>query len=71
MAETIHSAALFRRVIEPHGGSFPPKDHSRFAHLSATAQEAKLSAAEIEELDAFLYVDSLLAIMRLKAEQSR
>ncbi|HWE94620.1 MAG TPA: hypothetical protein VG269_11705 [Tepidisphaeraceae bacterium] len=84
MAETIRSAALFRRVIEPHGGSFPPdvaryflgldfppEDHSRFAHLSANAQVGKLSAAEIEELDAFLHVDSLLAVMRLEAERSR
>ncbi|MDB5330794.1 MAG: hypothetical protein JWP03_1945 [Phycisphaerales bacterium] len=83
MGVTFDSTTLFRRVIEPESGSlapdvaryivdldFRPEDHARFEQLSAKAQEGKLSVEETEELDGFLHVDSLLAIMRLKAERS-
>jgi hypothetical protein len=45
-------------------------DHARFELLSAKAQEGTLSSKESEELEGFLHIDSLLAIMRLKAERS-
>jgi hypothetical protein len=83
MGVTFDSTTLFRRVIEAESGSlapdvaryivdldFRPEDHARFEQLSAKAQEGKLSVEETAELDGFLHVDSLLAIMRLKAERS-
>jgi hypothetical protein len=77
------SATIFRRVIDPERGSmspelarfmldldFPPADHARFEELSAKAQEHDLAAHEADELDSYLHVDNLLAILRLKAERS-
>ncbi len=83
MSATFNSTTLFRRVIEPENGSlapdvaryvrdldFKPDDHARFELLSAKAQEGTLSSEESEELEGFLHIDSLLAIMRLKADRS-
>jgi hypothetical protein len=83
MAQTFNSTTLFRRVIDPEHGSLAPdvaryvrdldfraEDHKRFEELSTKAQEGNLSPPETEELEGFLHVDSLLAIMRLKAERS-
>ena len=83
MAAAFNSTTLFRRVIEPESGSLTPDvaryvrdlafkadDHARFESLSAKAQEGTLSEQESEELEGFLHIDSLLAIMRLKAERS-
>jgi len=83
MHATFNSTTLFRRVIEPESGSLAPDvaryvmnldfradDHDRFEQLSAKAQQGTLSQQEIEELEGFLHIDSLLAIMRLKAERS-
>lgn len=83
MSQTFSSTTLFRRVIDPESGSlapdvaryvrtldFKPEDHARFEELSEKAQEGKLSAQEAEELEGFLHIDTLLAIMRLKAERS-
>ena len=77
------STEIFRRVIEPDSGSFPRdlarfvlnldfrgEDHDRYQELSAKAQDAALTEEEASVLDAYLHVDSLLAIMRLKAERS-
>jgi len=83
MSGTFNSTTLFRRVIEPENGTlapdvaryvkdlnFKPEDHARFESLSVKAQEGALSSEESEELESFLHVDSLLTIMRLKAERS-
>jgi len=83
MPTTFDSTTLFRRVIEPETGSLAPDvaryvldldfkadDHERFEELSAKAQEGMLSKQEAEELEGFLHIDSLLTIMRLKAERS-
>ena len=74
---------IFSRVIAPERGTltpevarvlldmnFPPQDHARYEQLSAKAQEGTLSQDEADELDGYLHVDSLLAIMRLKARRS-
>jgi len=83
MSANTTSTEIFRRVVEPEKGSFTPElahavlsldfrgeDHARFEELSAKASEGELSAEEAEELDAYLHVDGLLAILRLKAERS-
>ena len=49
---------------------FPPGDHARFEELSAKAQAGALTPDEAAELDNYLHVDNLLAILRLKAERS-
>lgn len=49
---------------------FPPADHERIAALSARAQEGALSPDEQEELDGYLRVNDLLAILQSKARQS-
>jgi len=77
------STEIFRRVIEPDEGSFPTdlarfllnldfrgEDHERYQELSAKAEEGALGEDEARTLDAYLHVDSLLAVMRLKAERS-
>jgi len=83
MAITAESTSIFSRVIQPDVGSLPadlahyvssldfhPEDHARFEELSAKAGEGVLSPQEADELDGYLHVDSLLAIMRLKAIRS-
>lgn len=49
---------------------FPAADHLRFEELSQKAQDGALTSQEAEELDGYLHVDSLLAIMRLRATKS-
>jgi len=83
MAVAPESTEIFRRVIEPEQGTFSKElaryvinldfhdaDHARYEALSAKAQEGALSQPEADELDGYLQVDSLLAILRLKAERS-
>jgi hypothetical protein len=83
MTITADSTSIFSRVIEPEVGSMPPElakyvlaldfrgeDHARFEHLSAKAQEGALTPDEVSELDAYLHVDSLLSVLRLKAQRS-
>jgi hypothetical protein len=83
MAIAAESASIFKRVINPAAGSmspilaeyvltldFPADDHVRYEELSAKAQEGTLTAAEADQLDGYLHVDSLLAILRLKADRS-
>jgi hypothetical protein len=83
MAITAESTQIFSRVIEPDVGSLPPElaryvesldfrpaDHARYELLSAKARDGSLTPAESDELDGYLHVDSLLSIMRLKAEHS-
>jgi hypothetical protein len=83
MAITAESTSIFSRVIQPDEGSLPDdlaryvlsldfrsEDHDRYELLSAKAQEGSLTPAEADELDGYLHVDSLLSIMRLKADRS-
>lgn len=83
MAITAESTSIFKRVIDPSVGSMPPvlaryvlgldfpeDDHARYELLSAKAQEGTLTPAEADQLDGYLHVDSLLAILRLKADRS-
>jgi len=83
MEAVVDSTSIFRRVIDPERGTmspdlarfvldldFPPGDHARFELLSEKAQQGDLSPAESAELDSYLHVDTLLAILRLKAERS-
>ena len=83
MSVVAESATIFGRVIDPDIGSmspelarfvldldFPSTDHERFQELSAKAQAGILAPQEGDELDSYLHVDSLLAIMRLKAARS-
>jgi hypothetical protein len=76
-------AMILRRVIQPDEGGmapetaryvlgldFSPPDHERIAALSARAQEGSLSAEEADELDGYLRVNDLLAILQSKARQS-
>lgn len=74
---------ILRRVIDPDRGTmppdlarfvldldFPPGDHARFEALSAKAQLGGMTSDEAAELDSYLHVDNLLAILRLKAQRS-
>ena len=83
MSISTASSTIFSRVIAPERGTltpevarvlldmnFPPQDHARYEQLSAKAQEGTLTKDEADELDGYLHVDSLLAIMRLKARRS-
>jgi hypothetical protein len=83
MAITAQSTHIFRRVIEPDVGSFSPElvrymqsldfrpeDHARYEELSAKARNGSLDTTESDELDGYLHIDSLLSILRLKAEHS-
>lgn len=83
MSVVVESTNIFRRVVEPEKGTFSPElaryvlgltfgeaDHVRYQRLMARAQEGQLTEQETAELDGFLQVDSLLAILRLKAQRS-
>jgi hypothetical protein len=83
MSGETDSTTIFRRVIDPGDGSmspdlarfvleldFPAPDHVRYEELYAKAQDETLTQDEARELDSYLHVDSLIAIMRLKAERS-
>jgi hypothetical protein len=83
MAITAESTQIFRRVFEPQIGSLPPdlaryvrgldfrpEDHARYEELSAKARTGSLTPQEGDELDGYLHVDTLLGILRLKAERS-
>ena len=49
---------------------FPKEDHQRVAELSAKATEGSLSVDEREELDEYMRVADLLAILQSKARLS-
>ena|SRR5688572_32896281 len=80
---TAESTSIFSRLIEPDVGSMPAdmaryilaldfrgEDHDRFEELSTKAKGGTLTEEEARQLDAYLHVDSLLAILRLKAQRS-
>ena len=78
-----YEAMILHRVIQPGAGDLAPDlaryvlsldfsapDHERIAALSASAQEGTLSDAEADELDGYLRVNDLLAILQSKARHS-
>jgi hypothetical protein len=48
---------------------FPAADEDRVNELSAKAQAGTLTEAETQELDSYLHLGSLLAVMQSKARQ--
>lgn len=76
-------AAILSRLIEPETDDltpeaahfflrldFPDQDHDRMAELSTKAQGSLLTAAEREELNEYLRVADLLAVLQSKARRS-
>lgn len=61
------SADFARSILE---FEFSPKDRERVDELSAKARGGTLTAAEDEELQGYISVDHLLAILRAKARKS-
>jgi len=74
------SAAILGRVIEPDVPDwsadvarallrldFPPRDHARVEELSAKASDGMLEAHEREELEEYLRVSDMVAIIQSKA----
>lgn len=49
---------------------FPPQDHKRVRLLSAKAQAGTLSRAERKELEDYLQIGDLLALLQSKARLS-
>ena len=47
----------------------PPGDKDRVNELSAKAREGSLTEGETQELDSYLHIGSLLAVMQSKARQ--
>jgi hypothetical protein len=84
MSATVsYEAIILGRVIKPDEGDMAPDlaryvlgldfavvDHERIAALSARAQEGTLSPDEEAELDGYLHVNDLLAILQSKARRS-
>ncbi len=80
---TTSEAAIFSRVLEPEKPmlsddaarsilalDFAPADRERMNALAAKARAGALSPAEDEELENFLRVGDLLAIMQSKARRT-
>jgi hypothetical protein len=47
----------------------PPSDEDRVNELSAKARAGSLTEAEAQELDSYLHIGSLLAVMQSKARR--
>jgi uncharacterized protein YnzC (UPF0291/DUF896 family) len=47
----------------------PSSDEARVNELSAKAREGSLTEAETQELDSYLHIGSLLAVMQSKARR--
>lgn len=76
-------AAILNRLIDPETDDlsseaarsllrldFPEADHARMSELSAKAQSAALADDEREELQEYLRVADLLAVLQSKARRS-
>lgn len=83
VVEPITESAILRRLLAANQQPFDPAtanfvlsldftldDHERMNELSAKAQEGALSSAEERELESYLNVGDLLAIMQSKARIS-
>jgi hypothetical protein len=75
--------AILERVIDPRTGGmsaelarhilsldFPRADHARVAKLSGKAQKGTLTKSERAELERYLNVDDMLAMLKSKARMS-
>ena len=76
-------AAILNRLIDPEADDlspdaarsllqldFPEADHTRMSELSSKAQAATLTDGEREELQEYLRVADLLAVLQSKARRS-
>lgn len=81
-ASDTSQAAIFARVWEKRDGRIPitfarqlvkldfsPDDKSRMHELADKNQEGVISKAELEELDNFIQVGDMLAILQSKARR--
>jgi hypothetical protein len=77
------SAAILNRLIEPESDDLSPdaarsllrldfraKDHARMSELSASARAGTLTLDEREELEEYLRVADMLAVLQSKARRS-
>jgi hypothetical protein len=80
---TATEAEIFSRIFEPEKPNlsaaaarsilrldFRPDDRARMNHLADKARQGRLSGKENRELDKFIHVGQLLAIMQSKARRS-
>jgi hypothetical protein len=80
---TITEAEVFRRIFEPEKPNlsraaaqsilqldFKPEDRARMNTLAEKARQGKLRKQEDQELETYIQVGHLLAIMQSKARQS-
>lgn len=83
MLATETEVAILKRVIAPESGGMPAEgarqilnlgfnesDHARMGELSEKAQEGALSEAEREELEGYINVSHLIALLQSKARAS-
>jgi hypothetical protein len=83
MLATEAEAAILKRVLAPEEGGFPTEaarqilnlgfteaDHARMADLSTKAQVGTLTTGEREELEGFINVSHLIALLQSKARMS-
>lgn len=76
-------SSILARMIDPRNGSVPrslarqmldlqfsDKDHARMRLLSQKANEGELSASEKRELENFISISHLLALLHAKARLS-
>jgi hypothetical protein len=74
---------IFDRIIGPQRGGFSeeharyvlsldftPGEHARYADLAVKAQDGSLAADEQNEIDDFLAVNAMLAVLQSKARVS-
>ena len=77
---TVIEAEIFSRVIDPSNPTLTPeaaravlqlgfrdRDHERMAELAAKSNEATLSEDEHRELDGFVFVGDVPAMLKSKA----
>jgi len=78
-----HATAILNRLIQPDVGDLSPEaaesilrldfrepEHARMAELSEKAQSGKLSPEERAELNEYIRVADLFAILQAKARRS-
>jgi hypothetical protein len=74
---------IFEQIVRPQDGGFSPElaqyvltitftaeQIGRYEALADRVQDDKLSAAEKDELDAFVQANSILTVLRAKARRS-
>lgn len=80
---TALEAAVLNRMIRPDAGDLPPEaarfllsldfsneDHARIDALSARAQEGTLSDEERQDLEGYIRLGDMLALLQSKARRS-